>query len=791
MNRNSKVCQLRLLAAIALMCAPCAFAGDAGQPDDSTGRIRTNPALSLNPKTANTGTATVTADAQNTVSNENADAVDQFSLNNLFNLKVVTSSRKAESRDRAPNVTYVITKEQIAQRGYKNIYELLQTIPGYVITIKNIGDYMAQVRGIAANDNEKITIMINGHSISNLQEPILLDGPINLDNVERVEIIVGPGSVLYGANTLGSIINIITKEQDKNEITLTAGPGYRHANGTAMFAKKTENGSIMGSFSALHRDGWNAWPGKLTNELPRVGDKMGSKPESYFGFVQARMKNWTLQGLTINDNDPELDLISAGGYKDARRFDYIDEISAENNTSWTKNWGTVLEMEYDSRRMARVGTATDPATLDMGNEYDLQQRTYKAEGGIRFKTDKLYAQAGIQGERDQNRHGYLLRHSPDMPTSGYDTLFYREMTNDTARTLIFPRSSVDQMIKDTPTVTIGGYASGEYSVLENLQITLAFRLDHFSWLTDTAARSVYFNPRAAICWSPFDFWTTKAMYNKAAHTADFGGTEGMNQIWGLGNPNAAISPVWFKMQPLAVKPEIMQAFEWQNIFYIPKTRLALNTYYTTLDDFITWFFPVTNVGKFEGYGAELEVITKPSNGINVWANAAMNTTKFSPSKYIDTTLPVTEGGRFIPVWGVNPDSEIIGVPRLTAACGIDGKIFDRLFFSDDHFYFNPSFRMMYGQPMFRNGAFQTRLANAPDSLARAAVNNDKKSYWTHVNNFFIDVGVSYSNVYFKGLDIGVAVKNLTNNQTEQSQSFNTGTNVWRGRTFDLTARYTF
>jgi outer membrane receptor protein involved in Fe transport len=714
-------------------------------------------------------------------SNDSTDQMVPLSLTNLFNLQVVTSSRKAESRDEAPNVMYVITKEQIQQRGYKNIYELLQTIPGYVITIKNIGDYLAQVRGIAANDNEKITLMINGHSINNLQEPILLDGPINLDNVERVEVIVGPGSVLYGANTLGSIVNIITKVQDKNELTVTGGPMYGHLNTTGMFAKKTDNASITGSFSFLHRDGWNAWPGDLTNQLPRAEDKMGSKPESYFGFIQAKLKDWTLQGVSINDNDPELDLISASGYKDARRFDYIDEMSVENNKFWTANWGTNFALEYDSKRMVRVGTHTDQATLNMGNEYDLQQRTYKGEAGLRFKTEQIYAQAGIQAQMDQNRHSYFLRHTPDMPLTGYDTLFYREIAKDSLDTLIFPTSSIDQMIKDTATVSLGGYVSGEYSPLTNLHITLACRIDHFSWLDDSAAKPVYFNPRAAICWSPFDWWTTKGMYNRAAHTAALSGSQNMNQIWGLGNPNAAISQIWFKMQPLASRPEIMQTFEWQNIFYVPKTRIAINGYYTTLDDFITWFFPVSNTGDFKGYGAEIEFISKPISTVNIWANMAINKTEFIP---VDSASVTAEGGRYNAVWGTTPENEIIGVPRLTAAWGTDWEVIK-------HLYFNPSFRFMYQQPMFQNGDFQTAYVNAPDSLAREDVKSKKNDYWTHINTFFIDMGISYTDLLFKGLDAGFTVKNILNTQTEQSQSYSMGTNVWRGRTFDFTVRYAF
>jgi outer membrane receptor protein involved in Fe transport len=781
MNRSPNERQRYLQVKLSLLIGICAFFSHAGAMNGVIGDNRLGQNVFFYGRSADSSTADATADVSGKAPKKSAGEMDKLSLASLFNLQVVTPSRIAESRDNAPNVMYVITKEQIAQRGYKNIYELLQTIPGYVITIKNIGDYMAQVRGIAANDNEKITMMINGHSISNLQEPILLDGPINLDNVERVEIIVGPGSVLYGANTLGSTINLITKEQGKNEISLTGGPAYRHVNGTAMFAKKTEDASIMGSFSALHRDGWNAWPDSLAIQLPGAGEKMGWKPESYFGFIQARVKDWTVQGLSINDNDPELDLVAAGGYKDARRFDYIDQISAENNKFWTENWGTNLAMEYAGKRMVRVGTKTDPDSLKMGNEYDLQQRTYKMETGLRFKMENVYAQAGIQAQMDQNRHGYMLRHSPDIPLSGYDTLFYKDITTDSVMMLVYPRSSLDQMIKDTPTVSIGGYLSCEYSLFDNLHLTLALRADHFSWLTDTSARSVYISPRAAVSYSPLEFWITKAMYNRAAHTADFGGTQGMNQIWGRGNPNAAISEFWYKMQPLALKPEIMQAYEWQNIFYVPKTRIALNTYYTTLDDFITWFFPVTNCGKFKGYGAELEAISKPTNMVSLWANLAANKTEFTP---VDSASIETEGGRYIPAWGVNPDNEIVGVPKLTAACGTDWEIYN-------HLFFNPSFRMMFSQTLFRNGDFQTALAHAPDSAAKAAVNARKNDYWTHVNNFFLDIGVSYTNLYFKGLDIGIAVKNVTNNQTEQSQSFNVGTNVWRGRTFDLTARYSF
>jgi hypothetical protein len=163
---------------------------------------------------------------------------------------------------------------------------------------------------------------------------------------------------------------------------------------------------------------------------------------------------------------------------------------------------------------------------------------------------------------------------------------------------------------------------------------------------------------------------------------------------------------------------------------------------------------------------------------------AANKTEFTPTWYIDSASIVTEGGRWIPCWGVNPDKEIIGVPRLTSSLGADWEIVD-------HLFFNPSVRTMFRQPMFKNGAFQADLAAAGDSAGQAIVNSRKNSYWTHVNNWFIDAGISYTDAFFKGLDVGVSVKNIADNDTEQSQSFNTGTNVWRGRTFDITVRYRF
>ncbi len=139
-----------------------------------------------------------------------------------MNIQVITASKHPEPLDLAPNVMYVYTKEDIHIYGFHSVMDVLTMTPGFQTFHKDL-QYVAQVRGIAPNDNEKITLMVNGHSLNNLTEPDFLNGPINLDNVDKIEIIVGPGSVLYGSSTLAATINLITKIVDGAEVNLATG----------------------------------------------------------------------------------------------------------------------------------------------------------------------------------------------------------------------------------------------------------------------------------------------------------------------------------------------------------------------------------------------------------------------------------------------------------------------------------------------------------------------------------------------------------------------------------------
>jgi len=143
-----------------------------------------------------------------------------LSLDQLANLKVVTSSKREQSIDESyANVT-VITQQMIKRRGYRNIIEILEDLPGFDFATYEDGggEYPVHLldRGTGGdNGNSRMMVMIDGmvqNHISFNWTQGLTDEQMLLD-IERIEVVQGPGSALYGAQAVAGIIHIITKQK--------------------------------------------------------------------------------------------------------------------------------------------------------------------------------------------------------------------------------------------------------------------------------------------------------------------------------------------------------------------------------------------------------------------------------------------------------------------------------------------------------------------------------------------------------------------------------------------------
>lgn len=144
---------------------------------------------------------------------------DEFALlvKNLkigSSIQLVTSvSKKAEDIRRAPATISVITQEEIIQRGYTDLVEYLNDLPGIQIS-RYYGPQLANIyqRGLRTTNTEKTLLLIDG-----VEENALwtnwadISRQYSLSNIKQVEVIYGPASTMYGSNAFAGVINIITK----------------------------------------------------------------------------------------------------------------------------------------------------------------------------------------------------------------------------------------------------------------------------------------------------------------------------------------------------------------------------------------------------------------------------------------------------------------------------------------------------------------------------------------------------------------------------------------------------
>lgn len=127
--------------------------------------------------------------------------------------QVVTASRRAQSTLEAPNATTIITGEEIRQSGATTLVELLRRVPGADVMVLGVGSANVSLRGFNQRLANKVLVLLDGRTEYQdfLGLTIWSSIPVGLEEIDRIEVIRGPGSALYGANAMLGVINIITR----------------------------------------------------------------------------------------------------------------------------------------------------------------------------------------------------------------------------------------------------------------------------------------------------------------------------------------------------------------------------------------------------------------------------------------------------------------------------------------------------------------------------------------------------------------------------------------------------
>jgi outer membrane receptor for ferrienterochelin and colicins len=213
-----------------------------------------------------------------------APAKDLYSLDlqSLVNMKVTTASKFSQRLSDAPGVMSVVTRDELNRFGGMTLGEILDRVPGLSMTTASFTDRnMVAARGDQTKTNGgHILFLINGRPSREVLEggiitDLLQSFPVNI--LERIEVIKGPGSVLYGSNAFSAVVNLITQKANGNALVLTALGGAGGAvatSGQVMVQHGDLNIVAAGQFQqepVWFTPVWSTYAGRENGAIPDRG----------------------------------------------------------------------------------------------------------------------------------------------------------------------------------------------------------------------------------------------------------------------------------------------------------------------------------------------------------------------------------------------------------------------------------------------------------------------------------------------------------------------------------------
>lgn len=151
----------------------------------------------------------------------------ELSIEELMEVEVTITSKKDEKMFETPSAVYVLTREDIRRSGVTNIPDALRMVPGMQVGNFNANKWAISARGFNSEFGDKLLVLIDGRSVyTSMFAGVYWDEQdVILEDIERIEVVKGPGGTLWGSNAVNGIINIVTMDAKKTQGTIITGGG--------------------------------------------------------------------------------------------------------------------------------------------------------------------------------------------------------------------------------------------------------------------------------------------------------------------------------------------------------------------------------------------------------------------------------------------------------------------------------------------------------------------------------------------------------------------------------------
>ncbi len=312
-----------------------------------------------------------------------------LSIEELMDVQYITIAKKPQKLFETPAAAHVLTAEDVERAGATNVPDALRMIPGLQVAQHNANSWAVTVRGfsglsrgISGQFANKLLVLNDGRSVyTPLFSGVLWETQdVLLEDIERVEVIRGPGAALWGANAVNGVINIISKHaEDTQGAHLTVGSGneqrafgrLRYGGMLNDFSYYRFYGSFLSNDNSVDKkgdpvhDGWHVF---------RSGFRLDSQPN--------RNTSLTLQGDLYDGRvDQTYDIITAPQAPYRENLDFTNRVSGGNLLGrWTQRLARdselSLQLYYDriNRKEAVVRGNINTFDLDLQHFFRLGTR---------------------------------------------------------------------------------------------------------------------------------------------------------------------------------------------------------------------------------------------------------------------------------------------------------------------------------------------------------------------------------------------------------------------------------
>ncbi len=149
----------------------------------------------------------------------NLQELRELSLEELMDVPVISVSKKTQTLSKSAAAVFVLTKQDIKNSGAQSIADLLRTVPGVQVANINAYAHAISIRGFNSSFANKLLVLVDGRSVykPDFSGVYWESVDVPLDDIERIEVIRGPGSSVWGANAVNGVINIITQSAHETQ----------------------------------------------------------------------------------------------------------------------------------------------------------------------------------------------------------------------------------------------------------------------------------------------------------------------------------------------------------------------------------------------------------------------------------------------------------------------------------------------------------------------------------------------------------------------------------------------